>query len=261
MSFEGSLKKSCNSLMTLRNLQLTVMLSIIASNTVAQDPFKAAPGAYKLQFENDWVTVARVHYGPHEKIPAHDHPKSGTVFVYLKDGGPVRFQHLGDIHFPLTRPPVKAGGFRLGPAVKEHHEVENLSDQPSDFLRVELKTDPVDAEAFKGRFPPEPEAADKSFQRVAFENGQVRILRAACAAPQTCDAAGALDAPALIVAFTPLLLNVIQTDGTSSPIQMELGQTQWLEPGQKAQINNRGSAPAGQLRIELKTKPVKAKAT
>ena len=33
----------------------------------AQDPLKVAPQAYKLEFENEWVKVMRVHYDPHEK--------------------------------------------------------------------------------------------------------------------------------------------------------------------------------------------------
>jgi hypothetical protein len=68
-----------------------VFLSLFASVVFAQDPLTISPQAYKLELENEWVKVERVHYGPHEKIPAHDHPQRATVFVYLNDGGPIIF--------------------------------------------------------------------------------------------------------------------------------------------------------------------------
>src|SRR5216683_694493 len=35
--------------------------------TLAQDPTKVEPTHYKLAFENEWVQVVNIHYGPHEK--------------------------------------------------------------------------------------------------------------------------------------------------------------------------------------------------
>jgi hypothetical protein len=70
---------------------LIATISLVAISSVAQDPFKVAPKAYKLDFENEWVKVARVHYAPHEKIPVHDHAKTAAAYVYLNDGGPVIF--------------------------------------------------------------------------------------------------------------------------------------------------------------------------
>ena len=55
----------------------------------------------------------RVHYGPHEKIPAHDHTERAAAYVYLNDGGPVIFKHIGLDYGPVTRPATKAGSFRL----------------------------------------------------------------------------------------------------------------------------------------------------
>src|SRR6267142_2803381 len=49
------------------------------------DPVKVLPQAYKLQFENDWVKVTRVHYAPHEKLPPHQHTQSASAYVYLND--------------------------------------------------------------------------------------------------------------------------------------------------------------------------------
>ena len=65
--------------------RLPLILCLIVLSAAAQDPFKVAPQAYQLEFENDWVKVTRVHYAPHEKIPAHDHTETGAAYVYLKD--------------------------------------------------------------------------------------------------------------------------------------------------------------------------------
>ena len=128
-----------------------VCLSVSAA--VAQDPVKVAPDAYKLEFENDYVKVQRVHYAPRVKIPEHDHTAFGAAYVYLNDAGPVIFKHVGLSYGAVTRPAVKAGSFRLYKAVKETHEVENLGDTPSDFLRVEFKTEPArDPNTLRGKF-------------------------------------------------------------------------------------------------------------
>ena len=37
----------------------------------AQDPTKVEPTHYKLAFENEYVQVVDVHYGPHEKSSLH----------------------------------------------------------------------------------------------------------------------------------------------------------------------------------------------
>jgi len=55
----------------------------------------------------------------------------------------VRFSHIEHPPFTLIRPPVKLGSFRVSPGRIESHEVENLGDAPSAFLRVELKQIPL----------------------------------------------------------------------------------------------------------------------
>src|SRR5260370_16799007 len=49
----------------------------------AQDPTKVEPTHYKLAFENEYVQVVDVHYGPHEKSILHSHP--GAVVVVLTE--------------------------------------------------------------------------------------------------------------------------------------------------------------------------------
>ncbi|HEX8118928.1 MAG TPA: hypothetical protein VF521_16740, partial [Pyrinomonadaceae bacterium] len=161
----------------------------------AQDAQAAAPRSYRPEFENQRVRVARVVYQPRETIPLHDHPASPTVYVYLRDAGPVRFIHTGEDPFTLTRPAVRAGGFRLSKGAKETHTVESLTDQLNEYLRVELKGLTVDRQVFRGRFPPESRAARRlAGQKVRYEDKQVRITRVTCAARRTCAGLSASEA-------------------------------------------------------------------
>ncbi|MBA3440587.1 MAG: hypothetical protein H0T92_12025 [Pyrinomonadaceae bacterium] len=238
-------------------LPLALMACSISVVPFIQDPFVAAPQAYKREFENDWVRVVRVRYGPREKIASHDHPRRGTVYIYLRNSGPVRFTHTGEEKFTLIRPAVKGGGFRLGRRlkVKETHEVESLSEHSTEFLRVELKTLELDTQTFRGRFPPEPHPTDNSSQKVRFENRQVRILHVTCAARHKCEGTNPSTSPSLLVALTPSHFRRIVRDGTASDLKIELGQTFWLEANDQLHLENTGNVPAELLKIELRTKP------
>jgi hypothetical protein len=158
-----------------RTIFLPIIILLFTVASLAQDPLKVAPQAYKLEFENEWVKVMRVHYSPHEKIPAHDHTELAAAYVYLNDGGPVIFKHIGLAYGAVTRPATKAGSFRLYKAIKEVHEVENTSEAPSDFLRVEFKTRMVDEKTLRGRFYRESGPEGENFQKIQFEDEQIRV--------------------------------------------------------------------------------------
>src|SRR5215510_9073289 len=179
----------------------TVLL--LAAPALAQDPVKVAPQAYKLDFENDWVKVLRVHYAAKEKIPEHDHPATGAAYVYLNDSGPVIFKHVGLSYGAITRPAVKARSFRVWYAVKETHEVENPEDTPSDSVRIEIKTEPVNGNSLHGKFQPEEYPANENFQKVQFDNEQIRASRLAVAPRKKLTVSTGANEPALLVALTP----------------------------------------------------------
>lgn len=216
----------------------------------SQDTNAATPEAYKREFENDRVRVTRVHYKAREIIETHDHPKLPTVYVYLSDSGPIQFIHTGEEKFTMVRPAVKTGGFRLGRPTIETHKVESLSDQASDFLRVELKDIEVDR-AFRGRFPPEKNQTTKSSEQIGFENPQVRIVRVTCA-PRSICALTAQKSPYLLVAFTSSELKTSINDEALSDLKMRSGQTLWVESNDRLRLENPGNKPARFLRIELK---------
>ena len=228
-----------------------VFLQLLFLLPPAQDPLAVAPRAYRREFENERVRVTRVHYEPRERIPTHDHPDNATVYVYLRDSGPVRFVHTGDEAFTLVRPPVRAGGFRLSRGAKETHVVESLTDAPTDFLRIELKGFGDDERrSFLKRFPPEPRRTTRTSQRLKFEDGRVRISRVTCAARGRCvGLGGGAGTASLLVALTPARL---RSSGGGTEVSMALGETLWSEPGGAPSFDNASNAPAEFLRIDLK---------
>jgi hypothetical protein len=125
---------------------------VVLALLVAQDPFQVAPDDYKLEFENEYVRIVRVTYGPHQKSPEHDHPGSPTVYVYTTDGAPMKISHNGEE--PIIRPAVRAGQIRFSRGMPEHHTMENLGDTKSEYIRVELKTKPIDLPQVDVRLAP-----------------------------------------------------------------------------------------------------------
>ena len=234
----------------------TVLL--LAAPALAQDPVKVAPRAYKLDFENDWVKVLRVHYAEKEKLPEHDHPTTAAGFVYLNDSGPVIFRHVGLSYGAITRPAAKARSFRLWYAVKETHEVENTGDTPSDFVRIEFKTEPVNARSLRGKFQPEEYPANENFQKIQFENEQIRATRLAVAPRKKLAVSTAANEPALLVALTPASFKFKKGKARPSKLLFEAGKTSWIEQGAVIEFENIGDAPAELLRFDLKTKPLSA---
>ena len=117
---------------------------MLAMNIVyAQDPLQTLPRNYHLVFENPCARGVDVKYAAHEKLPVHNHSDQPTIYVYLTDSGPVRFSHVEEHLFSLIRPSEAAGTFRVSPGRLEKHQVENLGDISTKFLRVELKQVPL----------------------------------------------------------------------------------------------------------------------
>jgi beta-alanine degradation protein BauB len=100
--------------------------------THAQDPIKVEPTHYKLAFENEYVQVVNVHYGPHEKSSLHAH--MGGVVVVLT-AGHLRFtDENGKIQEVFAKP----GDPRWFPPFK--HRVENLGDTSYNAVYIGIKS-------------------------------------------------------------------------------------------------------------------------
>jgi hypothetical protein len=146
-------------------LMILLALAFLAS---AQQPYSTLPRNYSLAFENDWVRVSRVKYSPGDKLPVHSHPSIPTIYVYLTDGGPIRFTHITP-KVTIVRGEVKTGQVRFNRNARvETHETEYQGDAPSEYLRVELKTTPG---------PPHLDARLLEDPDFPWEDPQVRITR------------------------------------------------------------------------------------
>ena len=95
-------------------LFLLLGLGFVPLAAAAQDPLVTLPSNYRSIFDNADVAVIRAHYGPHEKIPVHDHTAFSTIFVYLNDSGQVRIDHAEDGKVDsVVRPPTVKGAYRV----------------------------------------------------------------------------------------------------------------------------------------------------
>jgi hypothetical protein len=151
-------------------MRLAALLVWAGGAAWAQDPYRVAPENYKLEFENAAVRVSRVSYRPGDKLPVHDHPALPTIYIYVTDGGPVLFGHQE--FSAIRRAAVKAGQIRFNRGNKETHTTEYLGDEPSEYIRVELKMEPLEKPRRDVRIAAEDETP--------FENAQLRIERAEC---------------------------------------------------------------------------------
>jgi quercetin dioxygenase-like cupin family protein len=96
-----------------------------------QDPLKVEPSHYKLAFENEYVQVVNVHYGPHEKSALHAH--MGGVVVVLT-AGHLRFtDESGKVQEVFAKP----GDPRWFPPFK--HTVENLGNSAYNAVYIGIK--------------------------------------------------------------------------------------------------------------------------
>lgn len=126
---------------SVRSALLVLSLASLSTLTTAQtkipDAVTADGSHYTVLYENAEVRVLRIHYGPHEKGNMHDHPRSVTVF--LTDG---------NLRMTLPNGQSRIGLVKAGTTVMEEagpHQPENLSDQPFEAIRTEMKTAPVGA--------------------------------------------------------------------------------------------------------------------
>ena len=203
-------------------LRFTVAALVMAG--MVQDPTKSLPDAYKVQFENDYARVVRVHYAAGAKLPDHTHPAGATLYVYLNDSDGVVFKHSSSSNRAVTRPPVKAGAIRVASGPEEHHTAENNAATASDFLRIQLKSAAGGARSVRRLQPNEN----------TFENKQIRITRIALEQhdEQT------------ITAKQPALL-----------IEWPSGEETWLDAGASRPIANHDARTVNYIRIDFLTRP------
>jgi hypothetical protein len=224
----------------------TSALLVLTSVGFAQNQSNVLPRNYKPIFENADVSVLRAHYGPHEKIPLHDHPAFDTVFVYLNDSGVVKLSHMdGPVQGTVNRPPTHTGAFRIAPGRPERHSVENLGDVPADSVLVQVKTQPAGtiSHEFRGPAPTQPLLTGTT---VVYDSPTMKIERVICDPGATCtlEAEGS---PSLLVGITPTAL-MGGKQGQMLTFDQPAG---WLPAGEHVGARSAGPVPAQVLRIVL----------
>jgi hypothetical protein len=183
-----------------------------------------------------------VRYAPLEKVAAHAHTPYPSAYVYLNDGPPVVFRHVGGKAVAATRAATKAGAFRVYKGLEEIHEAENTGNAPSEFLRVELKTAAMAPGSFFGKFERSAPSADPVVQ---FNHPQLRVSRVWVSPGQSIEIAAAGE---------PLLMIALAKGGGLKP-----GQSKWIEPSARARFTNDRTEPIDLLRFDFKTRPVETR--
>jgi uncharacterized protein (TIGR02246 family) len=147
---------------------------------------------YRIEFENEFVRVARVKSPPHAKVPMHSHAAPGGVIVTLTDqdsrvqgrDGTSREIHAkaGQVRWAVSTP-----GADL--STQSAHTEENLSDKPIELFRIDPKPfSPRTADLAGGQAvfgTPADEAAIRKIldaRSVAYNSHNAKALAAAYAA-------------------------------------------------------------------------------
>jgi len=112
-----------------------IFLSVgIPTEINAQDPANVDSKHYKVEFENDYVRVLRITYGPGEKSIMHEHPNAVVVM-------------LTDTNTEMTLPDgnkvedlAKMGDAQWTPAGL--HIPKNIGNEKMEAVLVELKSKP-----------------------------------------------------------------------------------------------------------------------
>lgn len=136
-----------------RPFHVALLVSFFCAVAFAQDPTKVEPTHYKLAFENEYVQVVSVHYGPHEKSALHAHP--GGVVVVIT-AGHLRFT---DENGKTQEVSAKPGESRWFPPFK--HRVENLGATSYNAVYIGIKNKHLNNEASLKGGPSEMDAQTK----------------------------------------------------------------------------------------------------
>ena len=218
------------------DMMVRFAMAVLVLVGVTQDPTTSLPDSYKVEFENDYVRVIRVHYDAGAKLPEHTHAAGTTAYVYLNDSEGVVFQHSGNNTRSVTRPAVKAGAIRIAAGPEEHHTAENTSSTPSDFLRIVFKTDNAGVKNLRQRLAP---------TDVEWANKQMQITRLRVKPGQNL----------LIEAKKDPTLRIALREGVKQWTTPPPDMIRWLDKGTTEEFAVTGDFPVDIIKIEFLTKP------
>ena len=236
----------------LRKISLAAGICLCSIFCVAQQKADDLPDSYKTVLTTNFAKVVRVHYGPYEKVPVHNHPEAPTVFVYLNDSGPVQITHYDGKVTSIVRPPTHKGAYRVSAGKMERHSVENLSALPSDFLRVELPGFRVEDPnlEFRGKAS---EDLSHDISAVEFKLPGLTITRVVCVDATPCEVQRP-SAQAIVVAFSDVVLNE-KSGADEKRAELKLGDVMAVQAASALSLSVAGREGAHILVISVEDEP------
>jgi quercetin dioxygenase-like cupin family protein len=206
---------------------------LFAAVALAQDPVPLDPEHYIVELENARVRVLRVHYGPGEGSPMHEHPAGiGITLTATKS----RFQ--------MADGSTREGGMRPAGTVfwrePVRHANRNLMNETAEMIEMDIKGLP------ERRAVP---IANSPNTATALENEFVRVLRTPVPAGGKSEARKRSES--VYVAMNDQRLRLAPLDSKTEERTMRKGQALWIPAGMIA-VENTGSSAAEGFIIELK---------
>jgi hypothetical protein len=222
----------------------------------APDALMSSPDHYKLEFENQFVRVIRVHYGGHDTSPMHVHPAPGGVLVPLLDQHARLHGKDGsaqEVHFTIGQ--ARWADSRPGSDLswQTTHWEENLSEQPFELIRVEVKPQPATQSAKVAAVANsmDPLVVDPQHYHLVLENEFVKVIR--CRIPphdhvvmhrHTTDS--------VIIFMTDQNLKQTAPDGTVTQAHNQAGRAIWTHPTTHMG-ENISDQPYEYIRVDIKS--------
>ena len=218
----------------MKHLPFTIVLVfVLACQALGQTP--------KVVLENDQVRVLKVALAPHEKASVDWRPEFVTIYVT-------------DVYERITTPDGEAKEIRKKAGETAHSMAamrveENLSNQPLEFVVIELKKKPAGAATYKFSSQSDPTKIDPKYHTVDFENDRVRVLRTVLE-PHIKSPMHAH--PAYVVVYlTDLHTKMAFPDGTVNDNRRKKGDIAWRDALQHS-TENVEDQHAEEIQVEMK---------
>lgn len=201
------------------------LAALIAASAAAQTT---------TEIDNAWVRVLRVKQAPREKSPAQQHPDA--VSVYLTDTRQ-RVNGTESSHKARDVAWLKAGNYAE----------ENLSDQPLEYVLMELKPGAPKAKGWPVAL--DPVKLDPVHHLVPIENDRVRVLRTIL---EPHLKGPTHEHPSYVVVYlTVLHTTMTMADGKQVDNPRRPGEVAWRD-AYRHTTENVGDQTAEEIQIELK---------
>ena len=201
------------------------LAALIAASAAAQTT---------TEIDNAWVRVLRVKQAQREKSPAQQHPDA--VSVYLTDTRQ-RVNGTESSHKARDVAWLKAGNYAE----------ENLSDQPLEYVLMELKPGAPKAKGWPVAL--DPVKLDPAHHLVPIENDRVRVLRTIL---EPHLKGPTHEHPSYVVVYlTVLHTTMTMADGKQVDNPRRPGEVAWRD-AYRHTTENVGDQTAEEIQIELK---------